>query len=74
MKEEAALSDSIRGDQYLTFILHAEEYGINILKVRGIQGWEDTTIIPNAPNYVVGLINLRGNVVPIIDLRKRFQM
>jgi len=75
MKKEDAASDSIRGmDQYLTFILNGEEYGINILKVRGIQGWEKTTVIPNAPGYVVGLINLRGEVVPIIDLRTRFEM
>lgn len=61
-------------DQYLTFILHGEEYGINILKVRGIQGWQKTTVIPGAPSYVVGLINLRGEVVPIIDLRMRFDL
>ncbi len=61
-------------DQYLTFILHGEEYGINILQVRGIQGWEQPTVIPGAPSYVVGLINLRGEVVPIIDLRKKFDL
>lgn len=75
MKDESTTTESIRGlDQYLTFILHGEEYGINILKVRGIQGWEETTMIPSAPEYVVGLINLRGEVVPIIDLRKRFEL
>ncbi len=61
-------------DQYLTFMLDGEEYGINILKVMGIQGWQKTTMIPNAPSYVVGLINLRGEVVPIIDLRKHFNL
>ena len=45
-----------------------------ILTVRGIQGWEKTTPIPNSPNYVMGVINLRGEVVPIIDLRKRFDL
>ena len=75
MKDESTTAESIRGlDQYLTFILHGEEYGINILKVRGIQGWEETTVIPGAPDYVVGLINLRGEVVPIIDLRTRFNL
>lgn len=59
-------------NQYLTFILNDEEYGVPILTVRGIQGWEKTTPIPNSPEYVMGIINLRGEVVPIIDLRKRF--
>jgi purine-binding chemotaxis protein CheW len=58
--------------QFLTFILDGEEYGIPILKVNGIQGWERTTPIPNSPEYVKGIINLRGEVVPIVDLRKRF--
>ncbi|HWK54718.1 MAG TPA: chemotaxis protein CheW [Hyphomicrobiales bacterium] len=58
--------------QYLTFILDGEEYGVPILKVNGIQGFERTTPIPNAPAYVMGIINLRGEVVPIINLRKRF--
>lgn len=59
-------------NQYLTFILDGEEYGVPILKVNGIQGWEKSTPIPNSPHYVLGIINLRGEVVPIIDLRKRF--
>ena len=59
-------------NQYLTFILNDEEYGVPILSVSGIQGWEKTTPIPNSPDYVKGIINLRGEVVPIIDLRKRF--
>jgi purine-binding chemotaxis protein CheW len=58
--------------QYLTFILDGEEYGVPILKVNGIQGWEKTTPIPNSPDFVKGIINLRGEIVPIIDLRKRF--
>jgi len=58
--------------QYLTFILDGEEYGVPILKVNGIQGWERTTPIPNSPDFVKGIINLRGEIVPIIDLRKRF--
>ena len=58
--------------QYLTFVLQEEEYGVHILKVRGIQGWQKTTPIPNVPDYVLGVINLRGEVVPIIDLRMRF--
>lgn len=58
--------------QYLTFFLDGEEYGVDILRVQGIQGWDRATQIPNAPEYVLGVINLRGTVVPIIDLRMRF--
>lgn len=58
--------------QYLTFIMENEEYGVDILSVQEIRGWEATTIIPNAPAYVKGVINLRGTIVPIIDLRQRF--
>ncbi len=61
-------------NQYLTFILDGEEYGVPILTVMGIQGWEKTTPIPNSPSYVMGIINLRGEVVPIVDLRKRFDL
>ncbi|MGM0541982.1 MAG: chemotaxis protein CheW [Pseudomonadota bacterium] len=59
-------------DQVLSFILGHEEYGVDILRVQEIKGWEKTTPIPNTPNYVMGVINLRGAVVPIIDLRVRF--
>lgn len=60
------------GQQYLTFIMAKEEYGVDILSVQEIRGWEPTTVIPNAPNHVKGVINLRGTIVPIIDLRQRF--
>ncbi len=59
-------------DQYLTFILAGEEYGIDILRVQEIRGWESATNIPNTPDFILGVINLRGAVVPIIDLRSRF--
>jgi len=59
-------------DQVLSFILGPEEYGVDILRVQEIKGWEKTTPIPNTPKYVMGVINLRGAVVPIIDLRIRF--
>lgn len=62
------------GDQYLTFLLNGEEYGLDILRVQEIRGWHATTAIPNAPGYVKGVINLRGSIVPIIDLRLRFGM
>ncbi|MFY8273821.1 chemotaxis protein CheW [Pseudoalteromonas sp. SSDWG2] len=58
--------------QYLTFMMADEEYGVDILKVQEIRGWEEITEIPNAPDYIKGVINLRGTIVPIIDLRLRF--
>jgi len=61
-------------NQYLTFILSGEEYGVDILRVQEIKGWDKATPIPNTPDYLQGVINLRGAIVPIIDLRKRFGM
>lgn len=60
------------GEQYLTFILGDESYAINILSVKEISGWDVATVIPNSPGYVKGVVNLRGTIVPIIDLRIRF--
>lgn len=60
--------------QYLTFILAGEEYGVDILRVQEIKGWDAVTQIPNTPEYIRGVINLRGTIVPIIDLRIRFGM
>ncbi len=62
------------GEQYLVFTLGDELYGINILSVTEISGWDSAALVPNAPNYVKGVINLRGNIVPIIDLRIRFEV
>ena len=59
-------------DQYLTFMLATEEYGVEILRVQEIKGWEQTTPMPNTPEHVLGVINIRGEIVPIIDLRERF--
>ncbi len=64
--------DSDAMDQYLTFIMSDEEYGVDILSVQEIRGWESVTLIPNAPPHIKGVINLRGTIVPIIDLRQRF--
>lgn len=60
--------------QFITFTLDAQEYGVDIMAVREIKGWTDTTTIPNAPRHVRGVINLRGIIVPIFDLRARFGM
>ena len=65
-------SSAVLGEQFLTFILNDEEYGIDILRVQEIKGWEPATIIPNTPAYVLGVINLRGAIMPVIDLRLRF--
>jgi purine-binding chemotaxis protein CheW len=60
--------------QYLTFLLAGEEYGLDILKVQEIRGWLPVTRIPHTPPHVQGVLNLRGTIVPIIDLRQRFDM
>jgi len=60
--------------QFLTFILAGEEYGVDILRVQEIKGWDTVTQIPNTPDYIRGVINLRGTIVPIIDMRIRFQL
>ncbi|NOZ53388.1 MAG: chemotaxis protein CheW [Gammaproteobacteria bacterium] len=62
------------GDQLLTFILAGEEYGVDILRVQEIKGWDTATPIPNTPEHLRGVINLRGTIVPIIDLRLRFAL
>lgn len=59
-------------DQYLTFFMGGEEFGINILSVQEIRGWEEITSIPNSPKQVLGVMNLRGTVSPIVDLRYSF--
>jgi len=59
-------------EQYLTFYMKEEEFGVNILSVQEIRGWEAVTAIPNSPKHVLGVMNLRGTVVPVIDLRMCF--
>lgn len=58
--------------EFLTFRLGAEEYGIDILKVQEIRGYEQPTRIANAPEFIKGVINLRGTIVPIVDMRIKF--
>lgn len=59
-------------NKYLTFVLATEEYAVDILRVQEIKGWSKVTPIPNTPSYIRGVINLRGTIVPIVDLRLRF--
>ncbi|MCP3925196.1 MAG: purine-binding chemotaxis protein CheW [Desulfobacterales bacterium] len=63
-----------REGKYLTFVLNKEEYGIGILKIKEIIGMMPITTVPQTPDFVKGVINLRGKVIPVIDLRLRFYM
>ena len=60
--------------ELLTFLLAGEEYGVDILRVQEIKGWSTVTSIPNTPEYIRGVINIRGSIVPIIDMRLRFNI
>lgn len=72
MDSGEALLSSPDIDQYLSFRLGEEIYAIDILRVQEIRGWEKTTKLPGVPSYVKGVINMRGAIVPIIDMRERF--
>lgn len=61
-------------EQYLTFILADESYAVPILRVEEIKGWDRVTRIPNTPPHLCGVLNLRGSIVPVVDLRLRFGM
>jgi purine-binding chemotaxis protein CheW len=63
-----------RTKQVLTFILGMETYGVDILLVQEIRGWSQVTRIPQTPPHVLGVLNLRGSIVPIVDLRMRFRL
>lgn len=65
-------SNASSEEQFLTFRLHGQDYGITILKIQEIKGWDKITPIPNSPDYVKGVLNMRGVIVPVIDLRLRF--
>lgn len=62
------------GAQWLTFILDDQEYGVDIQRVQEIKTWTKTTHLPNAPAHVQGVINIRGAIVPIVDLRRQFSL
>lgn len=72
----APLSDALpsEGGEYLSFLLGHEEYGIEILKVQEIRGYDVVTQIPNTPTFIKGVVNLRGKIVPIVDLRIKFNL
>ena len=75
MNQSSKAADKVKQPvrEYLTFRLDQEEYGVEILKVQEIRGYEQPTRIANAPDFIKGVINLRGTIVPIIDMRVRFQ-
>jgi purine-binding chemotaxis protein CheW len=62
------------GSEYLAFTLGSEEYGIDILKVQEIRGYETVTRIANAPEFIKGVINLRGIIIPVVDMRIKFNL
>lgn len=73
-EEISSETRKVEGGKFLTFYLKGEEYGLEILKVRDIIGLMDITHVPQTPMYVKGVINLRGQVIPVIDLRLKFSL
>jgi purine-binding chemotaxis protein CheW len=74
MANENSKDESGFAQEYLTFTLGPEEYAIDILKVQEIRGYENPTTIANAPAFLKGVINLRGTIVPIVDMRIKFNV
>lgn len=72
--EMSMIGTGEEGNQYLTFTLADEEFGIDILQVQEIKGLTHLTQIPNMPEYIKGVMNLRGTVVPVVDLRAKFNL
>jgi purine-binding chemotaxis protein CheW len=70
----AANADTRSSQQVLTFVLGSETYGVDILRVQEIRGWSSVTKIPHAPPHVLGVLNLRGSIVPIVDMRMKFNL
>ncbi|KLJ02774.1 chemotaxis protein CheW [Luteimonas sp. FCS-9] len=66
--------ESQNAGEYLTFTLGDEHYGVDILKVQEIRGYDAVTRLPDAPDYIKGVINLRGTIVPVIDLRLKLRL
>ena len=69
-----AHADAGVSQQVLTFVLGSETYGVDILRVQEIRGWSSVTKIPHAPSHVLGVLNLRGSIVPIVDMRMQFNL
>jgi len=71
---QADTKPAARNNEFLTFRLGAEEYGIDILKVQEIRNYEAVTVIANAPEFIKGVVNLRGTIVPVVDMRIKFNL
>ncbi len=74
MTMDTQIASVAKPGKYLSFVLGGEEYGLEILKVQEINGISEVTYVPRTPDYVRGVINLRGRVIPVIDLRAKFGM
>lgn len=73
-KAQAGRAGVQAGNEFLTFTLGSEEYGVEILKVQEIRGYEAVTRIANSPDFIKGVVNLRGTIVPVIDMRIKFNV
>lgn len=73
-QQEGSLNNNAVGSEFLTFTLGNEEYGLDILRVQEIRGYDAVTPIANTPPFIKGVINLRGTIVPIVDLRIKFNL
>jgi len=73
LKHQNKAKNGYEAEQYLTFMMANDEYGVDILSVQEIHGWVDTRPIPNTPDFIKGVIDWRGTIVPIVDLRIKFE-
>ncbi len=74
MNDSRSTAPNSTGGEYLSFTLGNEHYGVDILKVQEIRGYDAVTRVPDAPDYIKGVINLRGTIVPVIDLRLKLRL
>lgn len=74
VNSETVLPTAAASGEFLTFALGEQQYGVDILKVQEIRGYEGVTAIPNTPVHIKGVINLRGTIVPVLDLRLKFRL
>lgn len=74
MNQAVAVKQAVAPSEYLTFTLGDEEYGVDILKVQEIRGYDTVTRIPDTPAFLKGVINLRGIIVPVVDMRIKFNL
>jgi len=74
MNPDSSLGSQSRANEFLTFTLGKEEYGIDILRVQEIRGYDAVTTLANMPEFIKGVINLRGIIVPIVDMRIKFNL